>query len=144
MKFGTDLPDSYSRDRERFYMQLSDSDDDDKPERQPNPRRSGTGGGAGGGGGGGAGGKKKTSGGAGAGAAGKVEIKFKHERPVIRERPLSAKMFHNVSANDAELKVGKKKWMKLLGRLSHSFNYDGRMLRVLSLPYIFRCQVVII
>ena len=92
-------------DPEKFYMQLSDSDDDDKPDRNTSKavRRTVvmTGGSAGGGGAGksGGGAPKKSAGGA------KTDVTFKHERPVDRERPVSAKMFHNVAANDSEFKV---------------------------------------
>lgn len=97
MRFKTNLPDDYA-EHHKFYMQLSDSDDDDVPERSPSKplRRTvvATGKGAG------TGGPKK--GGAG---AGKPEVHFKHERPVDRERPVSARMLHTVSANDSEFKV---------------------------------------
>ena len=89
MKFKLDLPEDYMTHQNENYMQLSDSDDDDKPERGAfRQSRTGT-----------AGGKKK--------GAATVAVTFKHEKPIIRERPESAKAFHSVSANDPELKVTK-------------------------------------
>ena len=77
------------------YMQLSDSDDDDKPERElKGTVGKGTQGGK-------KGGKKAESGGKG----GAVVVKFKRDKPTVRERPVSATMFHKVSTNDSELKV---------------------------------------
>lgn len=91
MRFKTQLPDDYS-EHQKFYMQLSDSDDDDVPERATKALRrtvvaTGKGGAA-----------KK-------GAGAKPEVAFKHDRPVDRERPVSARMLHTVSANDSEFKV---------------------------------------
>eukprot|EP00598_Pedospumella_elongata_P000366 CAMPEP_0184973908 /NCGR_PEP_ID=MMETSP1098-20130426/5512_1 /TAXON_ID=89044 /ORGANISM="Spumella elongata, Strain CCAP 955/1" /LENGTH=756 /DNA_ID=CAMNT_0027496413 /DNA_START=91 /DNA_END=2361 /DNA_ORIENTATION=- len=98
MRFKNALPDEYSMtfsatEHQKFYMQLSDSDDDDVPDRPTlKPVRRtvvATGKGP----------PKK------GGAAAKPEVVFKHERPVDRERPLSAKMFHTVAMNDSEFKV---------------------------------------
>lgn len=98
MRFKNALPDDYSTtfsatEHQKFYMQLSDSDDDDVPDR-PNLKPIKrtvvpTGKGA----------PKKGA------ANAKPEVMFKHERPVDRERPLSAKMFHTVAMNDSEFKV---------------------------------------
>jgi hypothetical protein len=81
-------------------MQLSDSDDEDKPDRPPighGRTLSGTAKG-------GAGGKKK----AGAGAAGPaVTVVFKRERPVVRERPVSARAFRTIAVSDPEIKVSR-------------------------------------
>ena len=88
MKFKLELPENYKIENKEDYMQLSDSDDDDKPERGGGFRQSRTGTG---------GGKKK--------GAATTAVTFKHEKPIIRERPESAKAFHSISANDPELKV---------------------------------------
>jgi hypothetical protein len=93
MRFKTHLPDDFA-EHQKFYMQLSDSDDDDVPERATKALRRTV--------------VASGKGGAKKGAAGKPEIAFKHERPVDRERPVSAKMFHTVSANDSEFKVRRK------------------------------------
>jgi hypothetical protein len=90
MKFKNALPDDYA-EQQKFYMQLSDSDDDDRPDRPVKAlKRTAVA----------TGGKKEA-----AKKTDKVAIVFKHERPVDRERPTSAKMFHHVAANDAEFKV---------------------------------------
>jgi hypothetical protein len=86
-----DLPDTYKVDNN--YLQESDSDDDDRPDRPSKAvTRNGTAAK------GGAGAKK---GGNGKGAA----VTFKHDKPIVRERPLSAKAFHQIAAHDPELKV---------------------------------------
>jgi hypothetical protein len=90
MRFKSTLPDEYS-EHQKFYLQLSDSDDDDKPERATKALR-----------------RTIVANGKGApkkGAGAKPEVNFKHERPIDRERPVSAKMFHNVATNDSEFKV---------------------------------------
>jgi hypothetical protein len=90
MRFKSALPDEYS-EHQKFYLQLSDSDDDDKPERATKALR-----------------RTIVSNGKGApkkSAGAKPEVNFKHERPIDRERPVSAKMFHNVATNDSEFKV---------------------------------------
>ena len=92
MRFKIDLPASYMN-KSQYYMQLSDSDDEDKPDRPSKASKSAIGAG-------GKGGKKK-----GANAAVKQEIFFKHEHPIVRERPISAKLFRQVAANDPEFKV---------------------------------------
>lgn len=95
MRFKLDLPEGYA-ERQQYYMQLSDSDDDDKPDRPPRTTYSSTVNRSGG--------KKKGGAGGGSGAA-KVEIRFKHEAPVVRERPASAKQFRAIALNDPEIKV---------------------------------------
>lgn len=95
MRFKLDLPEGYA-ERQQYYMQLSDSDDDDKPDRPPRTTYSSTVNRSGG--------KKKGGVGGGSGAA-KVEIHFKHEAPVVRERPASAKQFRAIALNDPEIKV---------------------------------------
>eukprot|EP01038_Epipyxis_sp_PR26KG_P004770 gene4770-6692_t len=91
MKFRTELPNAY----QQHYLQISDSDDEDKPERIPistlnKSNKSTTGK---------AGNKKKGN------NTTKVEIVFKHERPVVRERPQSAKQFRDIASNDPEFKI---------------------------------------
>ena len=93
MRFKLDLPDGYV-ERQSYYMQLSDSDDDDKPDRPMRSVQHGSATRSGGG-------KKKGSNNANA----KVDIRFKHERPIIRERPTSAKQFRTIAVNDPEIKV---------------------------------------
>lgn len=94
MRFKIDLPEGYSADRQRYYMQLSDSDDDDRPDRgkQQAPRVSQSAGGASG--------KKKP-----ATAGGRTEVFFQREHPAVRERPQSARQLHAVAVNDPEFKV---------------------------------------
>lgn len=115
MRFKMDLPDSFSVvdncpdatvdvSTHQFYMQLSDSDDDDRPDRPALKQhitagRAGTSGTAAGSAK--VGPAKKRS-----GTAGKpVNAQFKHERPIVRERPQSAKLFRSVATADPELKV---------------------------------------
>lgn len=81
-------------------MQLSDSDDDDKPDLEYKEKakvRVGTGGKKGA--------KPPSAGGGAAAIVGKPAANFKREKPVIRERPHSAKLFRNVAINDPEFKV---------------------------------------
>lgn len=101
MKFKSSLPDTYKLkdqlDRTEYYMQLSDSDDEDKPEitargNTANLASKPTTG------------KGKKGGGAGDKNA-KAIVRFKREKPVNRERPLSASQFRTVASNDAEMKV---------------------------------------
>lgn len=79
-------------ERSRYYMQLSDSDDDDKPDHPPlrsstaPVRIPGV----------------KSSGG---GRGKKAVVLFKRDKPVIRERPESAKSFRQIAMDDAEFKV---------------------------------------
>jgi hypothetical protein len=76
-------------ERNEYYMQLSDSDDDDKPDipymahvtQAPRPT-----------------GKTNRP-------SKTVMVQFKHERPVMRERPKSARQFHTIASDDPELKV---------------------------------------
>jgi len=96
MRYKLDAPEAFTADyaTNQFYMQLSDSDDDDKPEREIKGvvKKAAAGGG----------GKK------GAKDVGKnagVAVKFKREKPIARERPVSAAKFRDVSTNDSELKV---------------------------------------
>jgi len=93
MRFKVERPEDYST-QQKVYMQLSDSDDDDIPDRpikslklsksikKPSTAKKGPG-----------------------PTAPQAPAMFKHERPVVRERPVSAKMFHAISANDPEFKV---------------------------------------
>jgi hypothetical protein len=99
MRFKIDLPEGFA-EKQQYYMQLSDSDDDDKPERTTKGLHSASSTLKGG-----AGGKKKGGGGSGAGASTKVEATFRHERPIMRERPQSAKHFRTIALNDPEIKV---------------------------------------
>lgn len=84
-------------ERNEYYMQLSDSDDDDKPDRMIKSS-SGTHVRA-----------HSSKGNSGGGAANSKVVKpaapFKHDKPVIRERPQSAKAFRRVAIEDPELKV---------------------------------------
>ena len=82
-----ELPEKYLS-RQNDYMQVSDSDDDDKPDRVAT-RQSKSGG---------HGGNKKKG-------AATPTVVFKHDKPIIRERPESAKALHSISANDPEFKV---------------------------------------
>lgn len=96
MRYKLEAPDAFNQEysTNQFYMQLSDSDDDDKPVREIKgviKKASGGGGG------------KKGSKDAGKSAA--VAVKFKRDKPVARERPVSAAKFRDVSTNDSELKV---------------------------------------
>ena len=93
MRFKIDLPDGFA-ERQQYYMQLSDSDDDDRPERQAKATTSAAAGKGGN--------KKKGGGGA---ATTKVEAIFRHERPILRERPASARQFRTIALNDPEIKV---------------------------------------
>lgn len=96
MRFKTELPSTFSSvDTHRNYMQLSDSDDDDKDEMDPRDIKLMA-----------VGAKppNKKKGGTNANK-GKIEILFKRDRPVTRERPQSAKQFRTVSMNDPEFKV---------------------------------------
>lgn len=107
MRFKISLPANYNAHDNQHYMQLSDSDDDDKPDRTVGSIHGGTRSSIGTAGGNtgkstGAGGKKKAAGGAGAKPG---EALFKHEKPVIRERPVSAKQFRIVATADPEFKV---------------------------------------
>lgn len=92
MRFKLELPEGYV-ERQQYYMQLSDSDDDDKPDRPAKALPSSVNRGAAG--------KKK----GGNNASAKAEVHFKHERPIIRERPSSAKQFRMIAINDPEIKV---------------------------------------
>lgn len=93
MRFKTALPEDFSTEQQKIYMQLSDSDDDDRPDRVTKVLRRTVVATAG------KNAPKK-------GAANKgAEVAFKHDRPVDRERPLSAKVLHAVAANDSEFKV---------------------------------------
>jgi hypothetical protein len=94
-------------------MQVSDSDDEDKPDRpnftskstrnnnhQKNNNNNNalnkTSGDAT---------KKKSGGKSSATVGGRVEVVFKHEKQVVRERPVSAKIFREIAMNDPEFKV---------------------------------------
>lgn len=93
MRFKVDRPEDYST-QQKVYMQLSDSDDDDIPDRPIKSLKSSKGI------------KKPSTAKKGPGpTAPPAPATFKHERPVVRERPVSAKMFHVISTNDPEFKV---------------------------------------
>ena len=89
MVFKHSLPSKYGKsmlEKNEYYMQLSDSDDDDKPDR-PSGGRPGT---------------NKAKGKA---ASSAVAVMFKRDKPIVRERPVSARMFRSVAINDPEFKV---------------------------------------
>mmetsp|Transcript_15665 Transcript_15665/g.21440 ORF Transcript_15665/g.21440 Transcript_15665/m.21440 type:complete len:733 (+) Transcript_15665:63-2261(+) len=93
MKFKTELHGTFAEAQQQQYMQLSDSDDDDKPDRgvTNKPAHAAHGG------------ARKKGGAAASKTAGPVH--FKHDKPVIRERPQSAKLFRAIAMDDPELKV---------------------------------------
>lgn len=90
MVFRHTLPASYSQkqlEKNQYYMQLSDSDDDDKPERLARSR-------------------PQTKGAPKTGKTGATgPVPFKRDKPIVRERPVSAKVFRDVANNDSEIKV---------------------------------------
>eukprot|EP01035_Chromulina_nebulosa_P021883 gene21883-28329_t len=90
MKFKTELKGNFSDYLpQENYMQISDSDDDDKPDRGTSkPAHAAHGGN-----------RKKGS------KPTAAQIHFKHEKPVVRERPQSAKVFRAIAMDDPELKV---------------------------------------
>lgn len=92
MRFRHDPPERFIKnfEKQQYYMQLSDSDDDDKPDRSARGERSGVTRKAV---------SKKSSGGK------PAPIMFKREKPIVRERPESAKMFRAIAQDDPELKV---------------------------------------
>ena len=103
MRYKLEPLESFTRNYERqeLYMQLSDSDDDEDKDRLPRLQgtllrgATGTGGGA-----------AKGNKGGGKAAKGPVaSIKFKRDKPVVRDRPQSSRQFREVALNDTELKV---------------------------------------
>lgn len=89
-------------ERTEHYMQLSDSDDEDKPDKVhayasargvagAHANKSKDGG--------------KSGGGKGGPNANKSIVHFKRDKPIVRERPVSAKLFRTVAINDPEIKV---------------------------------------
>ena len=101
MRYKLEPLESFNRNYERqeLYMQLSDSDDDEDKDRLP--RLQGTGIRAGTGTGGGAKGKPAAKGAKGPA----VLVKFKRDKPLVRDRPVSSRQFREVATNDTELKV---------------------------------------
>lgn len=95
MRYKLDAPEQFKRqyDTNRYYLQLSDSDDDDKPPVQLKATAHKKGG---------ANGKKGKKD---AGKGGTSDLKFKRSAPVVRERPVSAAKFRDVSTNDSEFKI---------------------------------------
>jgi hypothetical protein len=95
MRYKLEAPEAFTHEyaNNQYYMQLSDSDDDDKPAREIKGtfKRQATAG--------------KKGGGKDAGKGGAVAVKFKRDKPLARERPVSAARMRDVSTNDAELKV---------------------------------------
>eukprot|EP00605_Chrysophyceae_sp_TOSAG23-4_P001564 GSChrysophyteH1.ASY1.ANO1.1715.1 assembled CDS len=92
MRYKLEAPEAFKSkyDTGQFYMQLSDSDDDDKPVKELKGVTAKVKGG----------GKKKD-----AKANAAPAAKFRREKPLIRERPVSATRFRDVATNDTELKV---------------------------------------
>jgi len=97
MRFKLDVPEGYY-EQQKYYLQQqhSDSDDDnDQQQRRPmipplERRRTGL--------------KSTTGGGNGKNNTANI-ISFKHEKPIIHDRPQSASILRNLSSHDTELKV---------------------------------------
>ena len=91
-KFGNceKIRDDSDYQRNQYYMQLSDSDDDDKSEIHPPIRLTSA---------------PLNRGKQQAAPVKRNIVVFKHDKPVMRERPLSAKLFHALAKDDPESKV---------------------------------------
>lgn len=92
MRFRTSLPAGYSVDRQKFYLREADDSDEENEPLTPAIRSSKNGAPSGT--------KKKAS-----APAGRTEVLFKHEKPVMRERPHSARLFRQIAQDDPEFKV---------------------------------------
>lgn len=78
-------------ERQQYYMQLSDSDDDEDRDRGVRAPAAGQ--------------PVRALKGAKGAKGPAVTIKFKRDKPVIRDRPMSSRQFRDVAQNDTELRV---------------------------------------
>jgi hypothetical protein len=94
MRFKNSAPEKFisNFEKQQYYMDLSDSDDDDKPNKTLAREKGGPTS---------RGNNKKGK----DAKAQKGPVFIKRDRPIIRERPESAKMFRSVAQDDPEFKI---------------------------------------